>query len=58
MGGFFYEHLQRLNVVFIPELIAYWIGMSEELLIGLASIIVLGILAQWLAWRLQHILFP
>ncbi|NOY88826.1 MAG: sodium:proton antiporter [FCB group bacterium] len=25
--------------------------MSEHLLIGLASIIVLGILAQWLAWR-------
>lgn len=27
--------------------------MSEALLIGLASIIVLGILAQWLAWRLH-----
>jgi NhaP-type Na+/H+ or K+/H+ antiporter len=27
--------------------------LSEELLIGLASIIVLGILAQWLAWRLH-----
>ena len=27
--------------------------MSEHLLIGLASIIVLGILAQWLAWRLH-----
>lgn len=27
--------------------------MAEELLIGLASIIALGILAQWLAWRLH-----
>jgi len=27
--------------------------LSEALLIGLASIIVLGILAQWLAWRLH-----
>ncbi|UCD65018.1 MAG: cation:proton antiporter [Candidatus Zixiibacteriota bacterium] len=27
--------------------------MSEHLLVGLASIIVLGILAQWLAWRLH-----
>jgi NhaP-type Na+/H+ or K+/H+ antiporter len=27
--------------------------MSEHLLIGLASIIVLGIVAQWLAWRLH-----
>jgi NhaP-type Na+/H+ or K+/H+ antiporter len=27
--------------------------MAEQLLVGLASIIVLGILAQWLAWRLQ-----
>lgn len=27
--------------------------MSESFLIGLASIIVLGILAQWLAWRLH-----
>lgn len=27
--------------------------MSEELLIGLSSILVLGIAAQWLAWRLR-----
>ncbi|MCP4684395.1 MAG: sodium:proton antiporter [bacterium] len=27
--------------------------MTEHLLVGLASIIVLGILAQWLAWRLH-----
>ncbi len=27
--------------------------MSEHLLIGLASVLVLGILAQWLAWRLH-----
>ena len=27
--------------------------MSEEFLIGLASIVVLGIVAQWLAWRLH-----
>ena len=27
--------------------------MSEHLLIGLAAIIVLGVLAQWLAWRLH-----
>jgi len=27
--------------------------MSEELLFGLASIIVLGIVAQWMAWRLR-----
>ncbi|UCE23736.1 MAG: cation:proton antiporter, partial [Candidatus Zixiibacteriota bacterium] len=27
--------------------------MGEHLLIGLASIVVLGILAQWLAWRLH-----
>ena len=27
--------------------------MSEHLLIGLASVVVLGILAQWLAWRLH-----
>ncbi len=27
--------------------------MSEELLIGVASILVLGILAQWIAWRLR-----
>ena len=27
--------------------------MSEALLIGLASIVVLGIVAQWLAWRLH-----
>lgn len=27
--------------------------MSEQLLVGLASIIVLGIAAQWLAWRLH-----
>ncbi len=27
--------------------------MSEHLLLGLATIIVLGIVAQWLAWRLH-----
>jgi len=27
--------------------------MSEEILVGLASIIILGILAQWLAWKLH-----
>lgn len=27
--------------------------MTEDLLLGLASIVVLGILAQWLAWRLH-----
>jgi len=27
--------------------------MSEDLLLGLASIIILGIVAQWLAWRLH-----
>jgi NhaP-type Na+/H+ or K+/H+ antiporter len=27
--------------------------LSEEILVGLASIIILGILAQWLAWRLH-----
>lgn len=27
--------------------------MTEDLLVGLASIIVLGIVAQWLAWRLR-----
>lgn len=27
--------------------------MSEEILVGLAAIIILGILAQWLAWRLH-----
>ncbi|MBI1257164.1 MAG: hypothetical protein GC204_06810 [Chloroflexi bacterium] len=27
--------------------------MTEELLIGIASVLVLGILAQWIAWRLK-----
>jgi len=27
--------------------------MAEDVLIGLASVIVLGVLAQWLAWRLH-----